>query len=421
MRTIDPAAKVSDAINLLYCRWGYSSALFTLACLIWVAWRVGTNPMRITYPCQRVALSQVILYLTVTAPPAVLALGGIISWVRARRYWRVALVLLAAVCAGALAYGLLYAASGSLRTAAWTQVATGTEYRLHGQRATEIVFEDYAAWLGQHPRPDWAAAWANVRANWLRFATRKAILLGLAAWLLALLVRRRPPPHSHWLVLLIVGYTLAVSPTYFTPRASALPELAAVLLLTLSLAALLIARREPPGEPADAPEEQPMPAGGSRLAWPLAIAVLLLAATAYNLWREQPILAQWHGRHADLLAASRQALELAGGRREQLLGTIDFSGWPLGGRYSLPGAAYSRGWLDDPAVARIVEPAIPRYDAEQVVSGTAPVRVLLLWEHHRGVPGHAQELRLIERLEHSWVWREQPCAVDGARLWVRDS
>jgi uncharacterized protein (DUF362 family) len=97
MHKIDPAAKVSDAINLLYCRWGYSSALFTLACLIWLAWRVGTNPMRITYPCQRVALSQVILYLTVTAPPAVVALGGIITWVRARRYWRAALVLLAAV------------------------------------------------------------------------------------------------------------------------------------------------------------------------------------------------------------------------------------------------------------------------------------------------------------------------------------
>jgi len=392
-------------------------ALWLIALALALLDRTDAPPWMVAVVAILAALLMLLRYHAVlVAVPIGLALllaGRRIGWRRGLA------VLLAAVCAGALAYALLYAASGSTDTAAWTQVATGTEYRLHGPRATEIVFEDYAGWLAAHPPAGWTDAWANVAANWPRFMARKAILIGLAVWLLALVVRRRLPQHSHWLVLLILGYTLAVAPTYFTPRASALPELAAVLLLSLSLAALLGTCQDASGESADAPEEQPEPAGWIGLARPLVIAVLLLAATAWNVWRELPVLAQWHGRHGDLLEANRAALELAGGRREQLLGTIDFTGWPQGGRYSLPGAAYSRGWLDDPAVAAIAGPAIPRYDAEQVLRGTAPVRVLLLWEHHRGVPGHAQELRLIERLERSWVWREKPSPVDGARLWVR--
>ncbi len=48
-----------------------SRHLLALGCAIWFAWRVGTNPKRITYPCQRIALAQLILYAGSIAAPLI--------------------------------------------------------------------------------------------------------------------------------------------------------------------------------------------------------------------------------------------------------------------------------------------------------------------------------------------------------------
>ena len=48
-----------------------SRHLLALGCAIWFAWRVGTNPKRITYPCQRIALMQLVLYAGSIAAPLI--------------------------------------------------------------------------------------------------------------------------------------------------------------------------------------------------------------------------------------------------------------------------------------------------------------------------------------------------------------
>ena len=127
----------------------------------------------------------------------------------------------------------------------------------------------------------------------------------------------------------------------------------------------------------------------------------------------------WRQRHADVLNANRQALELAGGRSEHLYGAMDYTAWPLSGRYNLPGATYSRFWLDDPCVAHIAAPYIARYRPAEILSGDAPVSVILLWERHGRLPGHPLELELIAELERSWLWNEVIGDIDGTRLFVR--
>lgn len=60
----DIKEKVLSSPNLkrIYDQWGYNPFLFTLICLVWFLWRVGTKPSRINYPCQQIALLQVILF-----------------------------------------------------------------------------------------------------------------------------------------------------------------------------------------------------------------------------------------------------------------------------------------------------------------------------------------------------------------------
>ena len=88
---------LSGRVNELYCRWGHNSLLFTLACIIWLAWRVGTNPARIGYPCQRIALSQIALYSTSIAVPALAILLGCVRHIRNSEYIKVAAIALTIV------------------------------------------------------------------------------------------------------------------------------------------------------------------------------------------------------------------------------------------------------------------------------------------------------------------------------------
>ncbi len=83
-----------SGITRLYHKWGHSFFLLTLACIVWFLWRVGTKPTRISYPCQRIALTQIVLFFSSTT----IALPGIcyqfIRHIRERQYVKLAGILL---------------------------------------------------------------------------------------------------------------------------------------------------------------------------------------------------------------------------------------------------------------------------------------------------------------------------------------
>ena len=69
--------------------WKYNRHLLALGCAVWFAWRVGTNPKRITYPCQRIALMQLVLYFGSIAAPAMAIGYQCLHDIRRRNYGRV--------------------------------------------------------------------------------------------------------------------------------------------------------------------------------------------------------------------------------------------------------------------------------------------------------------------------------------------
>jgi uncharacterized protein (DUF362 family) len=95
------SSKTSDnnchGITKLYYKWGHNSFLFTLACLAWFLWRVGTKPTRISYPCQRIALTQIAFFFSSTT----IALPSIcfqcIQRIRKRQYVKLLGILLLVV------------------------------------------------------------------------------------------------------------------------------------------------------------------------------------------------------------------------------------------------------------------------------------------------------------------------------------
>ena len=300
-------------------------------------------------------------------------------------------------------YSQLSQQTGSWQPAAFDQVRA-SQASLYDRGATEQVSTDYAEFLKTAPPFSLRMAVDNARSTWPQYLLRRALWLGLAVWLVAILVGRYPL-RSHWLVLFILGYTLAAAPVGFTPQASALAELAALLLIAQALAALLAPR-------ADAPEPSLRTVG-------VLFTLMLVLGSGYNIWREVPVVQHWWQTHADVLAANEEALATAGGERLHLLGPLDYTAWPVSGRENLPGATYSRHWLDDPRAAHVVDPYIPRVEPGELVPGNAPVSVILLWERHAGQPAPSAELELIDRLEGSWVWREEIGVTPGTRLWVR--
>lgn len=318
------------------------------------------------------------------------------------------LLVLAAVIS-VVNYGSLYLATGAAGNACCDQVRTGYIPRVV-DFGDSGVFTEYERFLNESDQFSIGMAASNIRHNFPQYLSRKAVLAGLILWLLAALLRRYPW-RSLWLVLFILGYALAVSAAYFTPRCSALPELAALLLVIQVLAMFISA-----GFSDDAATNIRWRLGFAGIA---VVALLIICGAGYNAWREARLVTEWRRTYADVLAANRQALELAGGRREHLFGAMDYTAWPLSERFNLPGTTYSRFWLDDPRVSHIAARYIPRYQPAEILSGDAPVSVILLWERHGYQPGHPLELELINELERSWTWQEVISAVGGTRLWVR--
>jgi hypothetical protein len=316
----------------------------------------------------------------------------------------------------------LWATTGSLRSAAPLQVATGAVYRQHGPgheaEAAGEVFGDYAAWLRAAPPVTPAVLLDAERANLPQFLTRKAVLGGLGLCLLLALACRRWPPQAHWLLLFILGYSAAVATTYFTPRASALVELCALLLAASALhlpftqeehdlrRQKLQQRRlhfkpNPPSFRLD-----PALLGG-------VLALALLAGGGYNAWRVQRDLrAPWQALAAEEDAAYRQALALAGGEAEAVYGR--FALLPPSSRmpWCLHGPTYSRLWLDDPRVAGLVGELLPTAPAPP-----PQAKVVLLWF---GADSPQADL-LAEELDTAPEWQTEPAASPKARLWARST
>jgi hypothetical protein len=359
-----------------------------------------------------------------------------------------ALLTVAALTAGYCYWGL-YATTGRLQSAAALQVATGAVYRGQGSgtpgtAALPPVFTDYAAWMQQAPPVTNAMLLEAVRANWPQFLLRKAVLAGVGLCLLLALVHRRWPAAAQWLLLFIAGYSAAVSTTYFTPRASALVELTGLLLAAAGLGLIFTQEEHELGQQKLSTRRLHVAPNGPSLRVNTAalgslLALGMAAATGYDAWRVQrDLLAPWHARRAERQAVFSRALELAGGEPEAIYGRFDFIPPAAHMPWCLPGPSYSRLWLDDPRVARLVGGLLPEVAPEELLgrgaavqrppdAGTAgaralhssaptDVRVVLLWPTSDN-PRDIELAGEFDAVPTTWLPVESPSAA--ARLWVR--
>ena len=303
-----------------------------------------------------------------------------------------AALLIAALLGAGFTYGSLYAITGSLQSAAPLQVATGAVYRAQassggfqppegiggkaaaptGAATVATMFTHYAEWMKTAPPVTSAMLLDALRANWPQFIKRKAVFGGVALCVLLALILRRWPPQAHWLLLFIAGYSAAVSTTYFTPRASALIELCA-LVLTASALSLVFTQEEH-----DLSKQQlakrrlhfkPNESGLSinTAAFGSVLALGLVAGIGYDAWRVQrDLLGYWHAQRVERNTVYAHALELAGGDPEAVYGRFDFIPPAAHMPWCLPGPSYSRLWVDDPRVAKQVGDLLPEVGPDEL-------------------------------------------------------
>jgi uncharacterized protein (DUF362 family) len=94
-----------NGITKLYVKWGQYSLIFTLICIVWLAWRVGTKPTRLYYPCSQFAIWQIRLFFGSTATPFVTICTKCISYIRHRQYDKLAgIILLVAILTGSFTF-----------------------------------------------------------------------------------------------------------------------------------------------------------------------------------------------------------------------------------------------------------------------------------------------------------------------------
>jgi hypothetical protein len=339
----------------------------------------------------------VALVLSFSRKPGVLALG-------------LTLLLLSAAAVAASLYAL-HNVTGSTHTAALDQVRTGSAYRAlknDEDAMTVEVYDDYAAWQKRWPAADLRMVLDGIVANFPSYISRKSIIAGAALWLLGLIFRRREAPGALWLPIFIIGYTLAISPTYYITRASVLPEAAGVMLAAAGIAVLFFPpedkkRRRKPG-----PRLDPAIAGA-------LLSMAALAGLGYNAWRERPILAEHYPRIRLYWEVNKRALELVGGDRRHLYGVIHSSGIYGTNRFNLPAVTWSRLWMDDPAVAPMVGPYLPREDAQDVLAGRSAVTAILIWKSYHSPVSE----QLSRDLPHNPLWQRVEMNSEDAQLWRR--
>jgi uncharacterized protein (DUF362 family) len=81
-------------ITKLYLKWGQRSFLFTLICIVWLVWRVGTKPTRAGYPCAQFAAGQVVLFFGSVSIPAFGLLHKCIANIRQKEYMQLGRIVL---------------------------------------------------------------------------------------------------------------------------------------------------------------------------------------------------------------------------------------------------------------------------------------------------------------------------------------
>jgi hypothetical protein len=330
-----------------------------------------------------------------------------------RRSRRAGLALLAVtILAAGFSYGALYARTGSLQSAAPLQVATGAVYRQYGpgreQEAVAEVFSNYAAWMQTAPPVTPAMLLDAERANLPRFLTRKAVLAGIGLLLLLALVYRRWPPGALPLLLFIPGYCAAVATTYFTPRASALPELCGLVLAAAALHLPFTQREHELRQQMLEKRRLHFKPNGPSLALDYAalgtvIALSALLVIGYNCYRVQRDLRSvWQAQFRERNAVYDAALQAADGEPTAIWGRFDLIPPRAHLPWCLPGPSYTRLWMDDPRVAPNVDPYLHVSDVTQVSPLYLPeIKVVLLWPKLDAV--RASEIRTALSQNKAWL------------------
>jgi uncharacterized protein (DUF362 family) len=111
-----------SGITKLYVKWGHNSLFFTLICIGWLVWRVGTKPSRLNYPCSQFALAQTIIFFSTSTTPVIVIIRTFIRYIREREYGKIARIalIIAILISGSVFYKyyknnqLMIAGSGTI-------------------------------------------------------------------------------------------------------------------------------------------------------------------------------------------------------------------------------------------------------------------------------------------------------------------
>ena len=224
--------------------------------------------------------------------------------------------------------------------------------------------------------------------GWYGFMRRPSVALSIALLGLTLLLRRRLPIGAMLAVAWIAGYTLSLSPAYFTQRAAALPVLLGVAL-SLALAAQLLRR-------------------GLALAGAMVAGALLLAGYAMANRYSRAEFAErryYAGASRDV---ERYIAEDALPRDKVV--TSDWRVMPLTANpWCLPYAHTELSWIDDPEIDSRQRPGLTPVSANALAAGQTTMELVILR------PGHPREEELMV-IPQSRYWRLDR-DVDGLQLY----
>jgi len=283
-----------------------------------------------------------------------------------RSAWRLVLPVLAltvlVVAFNQLSWRALY--GEALPGVAALQVRTGIEHDTPQHYATpEELNRDYAA-LATRARTtplsvdySWAVIVQHTLHSWTYYLRRPAVVLAAAAVLLALVLRAPLPAGVLLSLLWLLGYTLALSPAYYTSRAALLPVLVALATLLAAVCAL-----------------------AERRAWryaPLIAAVVLVGGNAVA---SRFVRADYTRRTtAAALLPRVDALVTEHGLAPDEVIALDGELFPRRDNpWTKTYAAFWRGWPDDPAIRPAQVAALVDYDLADVAAGRGKLPRMIL-------------------------------------------